>query len=489
MVEGSDSEKSAKKLGVLELASKGLFHEVPCYISVQDHNFKVVEANRKLIEDFGDPISAYCFQTYKGRDKPCPECPVARTFEDGLEHSSEETIFDRRGIPHDVVVNTRPLRDRNGAIVAVMELFNDITVQKELQYRLHDGLTRFQNLFDVVPCLISVQDREFKIIEANRYFKESFGGRLGGFCYEIYKKRQARCPVCPVAETFNDGKIHSSEEALIDKHGREMHVVVHAAPVRNSRGEIAAVMEVSDDITEIRSLQDKLAGLGRVVGGTAHSIKNILEGLRGGVYIANLGFRDKKQEDIQRGWEMVERNVGRISALIMDMLYYAKDRSPRHLPISLPKVVREVLNLYVARAAALSVKLDVEIQEDVSNIQGEPKDIHSLVSNLLGNALDACAADESENKAYRVVVRVFQEGDQAIIEVEDNGTGMDDDTRGRLFTIFYSTKGSLGTGLGLLVAHKAACEHGGTISVKSVLSEGSTFTVRLPSKAEGRDGV
>jgi signal transduction histidine kinase len=204
------------------------------------------------------------------------------------------------------------------------------------------------------------------------------------------------------------------------------------------------------------------------------------------VYIANLGFRDKNQEDIHRGWEMVERNVGRMSALIMDMLFYAKDRSPRRLSVSLPVVTREVLGLYAGRAADLQVKLEHEIAEDLSNVPGEPKDIHSLISNLISNALDACVADESENKAHRVVVRVFPEKNHAVVEVEDNGAGMDEETRGKLFTMFYSTKGPLGTGLGLLVVHKVVTEHGGTVTVKSVMSEGSTFTVRLP--LEAREG-
>ena len=489
MAEGTDLGQAGSKLDVLELVSKGLFQEAPCYISVQDRDFRVIEANRKLVEEFGDPVSTYCFKAYKGRDERCAECPVARTFEDGREHTSEEKIFDRRGIPHDVVVNTRPLRDRAGAIVAVMELFNDITVQKELEYRLHGGLTRFHNLFDVVPCLISVQDREFKVIEANQYFKEGFGDRLGGYCYEIYKKRQDRCPTCPVAESFGDGKTHTSEEVLIDKDGKQRHVVVHTAPMRDSQGNITAVMEVSDDITELRALQDKLAGLGRVVGGIAHSIKNVLEGLRGGVYIANLGFRDENQEDIRKGWDMVQRNVGRLSAMIMDMLYYAKDRSPRRLSVSLPAVTREVVALYAARATHLGVKLEAQIAENVSNILGEPKDIHSLISNLISNALDACVADESEGKSHRVVVRVGQEADQAVIEVEDNGAGMDPETLGKLFTMFYSTKGPLGTGLGLLVAHKVATEHGSTIAVKSVPSQGSTFSIRLPLEAGGRERI
>lgn len=479
MTDSPRLDRIAEKLNTVELACGSLFDEVPCYISIQDREFRVLEANRRIIEDFGDPISGKCFNLYKGRADRCSECPVAKTFADGEDHTSEETLFDRRGLPHRVIVNTRPLRDHNENIVAVMELFTDITVQKELEYRLHDSLNRFHNLFDVVPCFISVQDRDFRMIEANRRFKESFGGHLGGHCYEIYKKRRERCVECPVAQTFEDGRMHSTEEVVVDRENRELHVVVHTAPVRDSEGRITAVMEVSDDITEIHALQNKLASLGGLIAGIAHSIKNVLEGLRGGIYIGNLGFRDNQMEDVKKGWEMVERNVDRLSAMIMDMLYYAKDRPPRQLPVSLSAVAREVVDLYLPRAGQFSVKLEADLWED-ANVLGEPKDIHALLANLIGNGLDACLSDPTEGKPHRVALRVFREANEAVIEVADTGLGMDAETSSKLFTMFFSTKGAFGTGLGLMVCRKVATEHGGSIAVKSAPGEGSTFVVRLP---------
>jgi signal transduction histidine kinase len=353
-------------------------------------------------------------------------------------------------------------------------------VQKELEHRLHDSLTRFHNLFDVVPCYVSVHDRDFRIVEANQRFKESFSRRLGGFCYEIYKHRKEPCPACPVADAFADGHSHSDEQVVFDNAGRQLHVVVYTAPVRDARGQITDVMQVAADITEMRTLQDQLASLGRLVGGIAHSIKNVLEGLRGGVYVANLGFRDQNQADIQTGWEMIQRNVDRLSAMILDMLYCAKQRSPRRLPVSLPEVTRAVVQLFAARSADAGVQLAAEIADNLPDLLAEPRDIHSLISNLVGNALDACYTDQDEQKSSRVLVRVSRQDEQAVIEVADNGTGMDEETRGKLFTMFFSTKGASGTGLGLVVARKVVTEHGGTISVDSTPGQGSTFTVKLP---------
>jgi signal transduction histidine kinase len=471
---------TAPEFDVREFEGGRLFDAVPSWIAVLDRNLRLVAANKKLAEDFGDRRGENCFAVYKGRGAPCPECPVMRTFEDGKDHTSEEKVFDRRGLPHDVVVNSRPLRDAGGQIVAVMELFTEITVQKELANRLHESLVRFQNLFDLVPCYISVHDREFRIIEANQRFKETFGGRPGAYCYQVYKKRAEQCATCPVADTFRDGAMHSGEEVMTDDAGRQIHVVVHTAPVRDSAGNITAVIKVLDDVTEIRMLQDKLASLGGLVGSIAHSVKNILEGLRGGVYIVNLGFRNNNQEDVRTGWEMVERNVGRVSGLIMDMLYCARERSPRRVPVSLPAVVGEVIELFLPRTRSVGIALQARVSEDINTIPAEPKDIHSLISNLVANAIDACCSDQNEQKEHRVVVRVFRDAAGAVIEVEDNGAGIDEETRGKLFTVFFSTKGTFGTGLGLLVSHKVATEHGGSISVKSTAGEGSVFTVRLP---------
>jgi len=480
MSEVTSSNRSLAKLDLRDLSRGRLFDEVPCYISIQDRDFHVIEANRKLIEDFGEPISRKCYEVYKGRADRCPECPVARTYDDGGEHTSEETIFDRRGLPHKVIVNTKPLHNRAGEIVAVMEMFTDITVQKELEYRLHDSLARFHYLFDAVPSFISVQDEDFTIIEANDRFKQAFGPRMGRRCHEVYKQRDSVCPDCPVERSFADGQVHHSEEVATDLAGRKLHLLTYAAPLRNRHGEVTSVMEVATDITEEKELQNKLAFVGQLVSGTAHSIKNVLEGLRGGVYVVNMGFRGGNQDDVKTGWEMVERNVERVSSMIMDMLYCARDRTPRRLDVPLQKIVGEVRELFRQRAHDAGVRIETDIEAGIETIPGDPKDIHALLANLVTNAIDACSADQDETKDYVVTVAARHGRDAVTIEVSDNGVGMDEEVRERLFTMFFSTKGAHGTGLGLLVSHKVATEHGGSIEVASTPGAGSTFTVRLP---------
>ncbi len=347
-------------LGTLDISSVRLFDELPVWVSIQDRDYHIVKASAKMVADFGGKRGQVCYQAYHHRTEPCSECVVQRTFDDGKEHRGQAIRLDKRGVPHDVLVKTKPLRDQSGQILAVMELFVDASAEVELTKRLHESVVRVRNLFDNAPCFITVQDRDFRIIESNRHFDESFGDGTDAHCYELYKKRSDRCPVCPVAESFQDGKVHTSEETLTDNLGRQIHILVYAAPMENAVGEITSVMEMSTDITEVRTLQNELASFGQLVGGIAHDAKNVLEGLRGGVYIVNLGMRDNNQKDIKAGWEMVQRNVGRLSTMILDMLYCAKKRSPRQTPVALQAVAKEVVELFAAKAGQFNIRARAE---------------------------------------------------------------------------------------------------------------------------------
>jgi len=101
----------------------------------------------------------------------------------------------------------------------------------------------------------------------------------------------------------------------------------------------------------------------------------------------------------------------------------------------------------------------------------------------VGNAVDACVEDPDDGKQHTVTVSTRRVGDDRIrFAVADTGMGMDQPTQDKLFTSFFSTKGSRGTGLGLMVTHKLVTEHGGDISVSSQPGTGTTVTMTLPHR-------
>ena len=149
------------------------WEEMPCYLSVHDRDFRIIDGNRRFREAFGERIGQYCYMVYKGRDEICPNCPVEATFADGLNHPSEQllTTSDGREVP--VMVHTTPIRDDVGEVVAVMEMHTDIDEVKRLQGLLQRSQDRLALLFEEVPCFITVQGTDRVIQHANRKFRET----------------------------------------------------------------------------------------------------------------------------------------------------------------------------------------------------------------------------------------------------------------------------------------------------------------------------
>ncbi|MDJ0766917.1 MAG: PAS domain-containing protein [Myxococcota bacterium] len=455
------------------------FRDMPCYLTVQDRNFRVIDANTRFEEDFGNWAGRYCYQVYKHRSEPCETCPVEQTFRDGRTHSSEEFVTNLSGQEISVIVYTTPIRDASGKITSVMELSADITGVKRLQSQFRDSQRRYQQLFNEVPCYISIQDPELNIVNVNRRFKEDFGSFLGCKCYDIYKHRQEECEICPVQQTFEDGQVHRSEEVVTTRDGRQMNTLVYTSPIFDAMGMIDRVMEMSTDITPIRELQSQLQSIGLLISSVSHGIKGLLNGLDGGMYLVNSGMKKGDNKRLTQGWEMVQRNVERIRSQVLNILYYAKEREPNWESVSAADLASEVLSIIAAKATELDVDLDDDVADDTGTFEADPQAMRSLLLNLLENSLDACRVDNKKT-THAVKFGVRGTSDTVVFTIEDNGIGMDRETRDRAFSLFFSSKGAKGTGLGLFIANKIAKAHGGRIELDAELDRGSAFTLTIP---------
>jgi histidine kinase len=129
---------------------------------------------------------------------------------------------------------------------------------EEKQVELNKQRDDYQRLFELVPCLITVQDRNYQLVSYNREFAEKFDPKPGDFCYRVYKGRTEKCVVCPVEKTFADGDSHYSEESGRNKDGTIKHWIVRTSPIRNADGQIVAAMEMNLDITERKLLEERL---------------------------------------------------------------------------------------------------------------------------------------------------------------------------------------------------------------------------------------
>jgi len=465
--------------GSMELPYRQYFEAMPCYVTVQDRDFKVMTANTRFVKDFGNFAGRYCYQVYKQRPEKCEVCPVERTLRDGRSHRSEETIRCLDGREVSVIVYTEPILDANGEITAVMEMSTDITDLKHLQDQLHESQSKYRSLFEEVPCYISIQDEDLNIIDANRLHRKDFGTFLGCKCYEVYKHRTEECYPCSVRQTFADGQMRIKEGVVTSIKGEAINVLMHTAPICDSSGKIKYVMEMSANISQVRQLQSQLASIGLLISSISHGIKGLLNSLNGGIYLVNKGLASDNRTRLQQGWEIVLRNVSRIRSMVLDILYYAKDREPDYMDITCVSMVDEVGGLLREKAKELNVELVNKTDDRACTFEADSKAVLSMLVNLTENSLDACRLD-SRKKEHRVAINATGDEDQVCFTIEDNGIGMDRETRENAFTLFFSSKGSEGTGLGLFIANKIVTAHGGRITLKSQRGVGTTFSVYLP---------
>jgi two-component system, NtrC family, sensor kinase len=223
---------------------------------------------------------------------------------------------------------------------------------------------------------------------------------------------------------------------------------------------------------------ERLAAIGQTTAVLSHHIKNILQGIRGGSYLIDLGLKQTNTPMIQKGWRIVERNQDRIYRLVMDMLTYSKERSPMLAPEQLNSHAADVCDLMQKQAEEMGIELVRDFSPDVPISDFDAEAIHRAALNLVVNALEA--VDGVEKPRVVVSTRFERSPDRLVLEVADNGPGVPPEERERIFKAFESTKGSHGTGLGLAVSRKIMLEHGGELVVEPSPQGGSVFRMTWP---------
>jgi signal transduction histidine kinase len=244
---------------------------------------------------------------------------------------------------------------------------------------------------------------------------------------------------------------------------------------------------------------ERLAAVGQTIATLSHHIKNILQGVRGGSYLIELGLEDHQRATegaeidsrksiaavgmIGKGWDIVERNQEKISALVLDMLTFSKEREPELSPANLNEIVRDVVELMQSRAVPLGVELCWTPANEMPTLMFDPEGLHRAVLNVVTNAIDACDAEDAG--VVEVTTQYVPDERMTRVSVVDNGSGIPAGDIEKIFTIFVSRKGGRGTGLGLPVSQKILKEHGGQILVSSRPGHGSRFTLELPAVLPG----
>jgi two-component system, NtrC family, sensor kinase len=231
---------------------------------------------------------------------------------------------------------------------------------------------------------------------------------------------------------------------------------------------------------------ERLAAIGETVAQLSHSIKNILQGLRGGADVVEMGLNKSDLKVARGGWGILKRNLDRIMSLTLNMLAYSRRRTLEPELTKIGALLEDGAQLLQDQCAAKQVALIVDADPEMPPVMLDPSLIHQAVVNLMMNAVEAV-----EPKTGVVTVRASYNAGSPLkhtkptarIDVIDNGPGIAPDRHQQIFQPFNTTKGIRGTGLGLAVTKRIVEEHGGKIVLESREGRGARFTLLLPAES------
>ena len=455
------------------------FNELPYCISIHDKDCNVLSSNNTYQLLLGDKTGKGSWEIYAGDCGVKEMCPVEMTIQKGAFISEKCIVNYENGSQVPVVVHTSPIYNNDREIEFVLEVFAGTQEIEKMSSDFSTTQQNYHQLFDAVPSYIAVLNRNKQITGVNRRFKEDFGDQTGRLFFDVLKPASIPVDNDPVSKVMSDSSPHQEEMVLTTENGTQYNMMTWAAPVSSPTGKLLQVLVVLADKTEMRTLKDNLSSLGLMLGTLSHNLKGSLTGLDAGLYLIDTGFYRDKPARIEEGLDVSKLMVDRIRKMVFNVLYYAKERGVNLTKINISQFAADVAAHVDNRIRGGNISFVCDFPADDIFCYVDPDLLRSALINILENAREVCISDQTE-KTYEIVFRVYSEEKEVVFEIHDNGTGMDEEQKKQLFSIFSSSKGLKGTGLGLFITNEVIRKHNGTISVQSEAGEGTCFSIKIP---------
>ncbi|TAN40552.1 MAG: PAS domain S-box protein [Nitrospirae bacterium] len=380
-------------------------------------------------------------------------------------------------------------------------MLQDVTSRKRTEESLRvatrqamDERAKTEAVIAAIGDGISIQDREFRIMYQNEAHKKMMGEHEGRHCYEAYEKREHICEGCPVALSFEDGRVNTSERSVTDEHGTRCFSI-SASPLKDAEGEIIAGIEVVREITlqkrteeEIKKAE-KLESVGILAGGIAHDFNNLLQAILGNIMIAEMqGVTEEQRTHWLRS---AEDACEMAHELTKRLIIFSKGGDPVKRPEPLAPLIKEPISLAVN---GLGIVPEYDFPREQLSLVVDAGQIRQVFKNLAVNAVEAMpGGGRLVVTARRITIPeqdsvALPSGAYAEIILKDSGIGIPPESLGKVFDPYFSTKdrgSQKGMGLGLTVSDAIIRKHGGRITVESEVGRGTTFHVYLPLAGTG----
>ena len=342
----------------------------------------------------------------------------------------------------------------------------------------------FQSVLDGIQDAIKIVDPEFRIVYANKA-SETRSGKgmpelIGKACYREFYHIEGPCAFCHTKNAFQTGLKDVTQYQAAGKDGQMQYFELTSFPIKDDRGRVRYVIEITKDVTDRKRLEqqllhtERLASMGTLASSLAHEINNPLSVI--------LGFTQDLLTEIDAGDErsaslkIIEAEAIRCGRVLQRLLHFARAHPPEMSEVELEKVLQSVATLIRPQAKKSGVEVRLKLPKLLPVLQGDPHQLEQLFLNLVLNALQAMPG------GGKLSLQAEPEKGQLRTVVADTGSGIDPADLPRVFDPFFSRKGEAGTGLGLAICQRIVAAHGGTITLESEPGKGTRAVVMFPVK-------
>lgn len=338
--------------------------------------------------------------------------------------------------------------------------------------------------FDSITDMISIIDKDYRIIKANRAFAEHFGLQpkevINKKYYELLNEIDSPMTGYPQTITLNEDRPVSYE--AVDKKTNKV-LLVSVFPYFSPEGELYGSIQIIKDVTEEKEkemrliMNDKLAALGQMASGIAHEINNPLASIAGCAE-GLLNRLRKEQFDavlFENYLRIIEEEIMRCKDITTAMLSFVRENINEKTYINLNVILDKTLEIIGFQGRLREVELIRNYKKDIFPIQSSESKLRQVLLAIITNALDAM-----EDRGI-LTVETGSDKETEFIKITDSGPGIPSEYIGRIFDPFFTTKSKKGgTGLGLSIANKIMADLNGRINVTAEEGEGTSFKIILP---------
>lgn len=465
-----------------------VFSSIQDGICVLDSELNIVRVNKTMEQWYAHTmplVGRRCYEVYHGRSIPCVQCPVSRTLKTGR---SDYEVVPKTGAGGKVVgwqdLFSFPLIDReSGRLTGVIEYVRDISERRRIEMALRESEEKYRALVENASDAIVIADTGGKMLELNKKARKLLGYGIRAFqrmrFTQLHPENEQRRVISSFKEILKNGDGALHDVLVLRKDGVKIPVDISGCLIEMGGRKMAQA--IFRDISEQKKIQQMKDNLIRDI---THELKAPIAMMRMALAMSQEALREHSMKGVAAALGIEERNLKILSRDVQNILDSYALRHPgmtrRRSGVSLRKTVDEITAELRDLIDSRKLRLRVDIPKNANRITTDPRALHTLLYNILDNAIKF-------TRRGSIFVTARSTGRRLWIRVRDTGCGIEAKDRKHVFDKFFKAYPSArGTGLGLAICREIVALLGGSIRVVSKGSgKGTTAMVSLPCRPRG----